>query len=107
MPRFDKEGFNPEKRINNDSRDRFVPEDEDYNTLSRNDEIIDNQHTDFDLDAFMREINEPKRSSRQSEDDFIPAVYVDRDAQRRQYNEENARQRRNSPSKSNKPKKRS
>ena len=107
MPRFDKEGFNPEKRINNDSRDRFVPEDEDYNTLSRNDEIIDNQHTDFDLDAFMREINEPKRSSRQSEDDFIPAVYVDRDAQRRQLNEENAHQRRNAPSKSNKPKKRS
>ena len=107
MPRFDKEGFNPEKRINNDSRDRFVPEDEDYNSLPHNDEVIDNQHTDFDLDAFMREINEPKRSSRQSEDDFIPAVYVDRDAQRRQYNEENAHQRRNTPSKSNKPKKRS
>ena len=107
MPRFDKEGFNPEKRINNDSRDRFVPEDEDYNSLPHNDEVIDNQHTDFDLDAFMREINEPKRSSRQSEDDFIPAVYVDRDAQRRQLNEKNAHQRRNAPSKSNKPKKRS
>lgn len=107
MPRFDKEGFNPEKRINNDSRDRFVPEDEDYNSLPHNDEVIDNQHKDFDLDAFMREINEPKRSSRQSEDDFIPAVYVDRDAQRRQLNEKNAHQRRNAPSKSNKPKKRS
>ena len=30
MPRFDNEGFNPEKRINNDSRDRSVPDDENY-----------------------------------------------------------------------------
>ena len=30
MPRFDNEGFNPEKRINNDYRDRSVPEDENY-----------------------------------------------------------------------------
>ncbi len=30
MPRFDNEGFNPNKRINNDSRDRSVPEDENY-----------------------------------------------------------------------------
>lgn len=30
MPRFDNEGFNPEKRINNDSRDRTVPDEENY-----------------------------------------------------------------------------
>lgn len=30
MPRFDNEGFNPNKRIHNDSRDRSVPVDENY-----------------------------------------------------------------------------
>ena len=30
MPRFDKEGFNPDKRIRNDERDRSVPEGENY-----------------------------------------------------------------------------
>ncbi len=30
MPRFDNEGFNPNKRINNDSKDRSVPADENY-----------------------------------------------------------------------------
>ena len=30
MPRFDNEGFNPQKRIDNDTRDRSVPVDEIY-----------------------------------------------------------------------------
>lgn len=30
MPRFDNEGFNPKRRIDNDKRDRTVPTDEDY-----------------------------------------------------------------------------
>ncbi len=30
MPRFDNEGFNPQRRINNDNRDRSVPDDENY-----------------------------------------------------------------------------
>lgn len=54
MPRFDNEGFNPQKRIDNDSRDRSVPEEENYYRgatpeddyvpmRSSSAEIIDNQ----------------------------------------------------------------
>lgn len=97
MPRFDEEGFNPKKRIDNDSRDRSVPVDEDYFNQNdfNSDEVIDNQNTsDIDLDAFMKEFDEPKRSARQSADDFVPQVYVDRDAEKRRENEERARKRR-------------
>lgn len=99
MPRFDEEGFNPKKRIDNDSRDRSVPVDEDYFNQNdfNSDEVIDNQNTtDIDLDAFMKEFDEPKRSARQSADDFVPQVYVDRDAEKRRENEERARKRRES-----------
>ena len=91
MPRFDEEGFNPKKRIDNDSRDRSVPVDEDYFNQNdfNSDDVIDNQNTtDIDLDAFMKEFDEPKRSARQSADDFVPQVYVDRDAEKRRENEE-------------------
>lgn len=97
MPRFDEEGFNPKKRIDNDSRDRSVPVDEDYFNQNdfNSDDVIDNQNTtDIDLDAFMKEFDEPKRSARQSADDFVPQVYVDRDAKKRRENEERARKRR-------------
>lgn len=97
MPRFDEEGFNPKKRIDNDSRDRSVPVDEDYFSQNdfNSDDVIDNQNTtDIDLDAFMKEFDEPKRSARQSADDFVPQVYVDRDAEKRRENEERARKRR-------------
>lgn len=99
MPRFDEEGFNPKKRIDNDSRDRSVPVDEDYFNQNdfNSDQVIDNQNTsDIDLDAFMKEFDEPKRSARQSADDFVPQVYVDRDAEKRRENEERARKRRKS-----------
>ncbi|WP_294824943.1 LCP family protein [uncultured Eubacterium sp.] len=99
MPRFDEEGFNPKKRIDNDSRDRSVPVDEDYFNQNdfNSDDVIDNQNTtDIDLDAFMKEFDEPKRSARQSADDFVPQVYVDRDAEKRRKNEERARKRRES-----------
>lgn len=99
MPRFDEEGFNPKKRIDNDSRDRSVPVDEDYFSQNdfNSDDVIDNQNTtDIDLDAFMKEFDEPKRSARQSADDFVPQVYVDRDAEKRRENEERARKRRES-----------
>ena len=47
MPRFDSEGFNPEKRIDNDKRDRSVPEDENYYVNREydyfSDEVNDNQ----------------------------------------------------------------
>lgn len=99
MPRFDEEGFNPKKRIDNDSRDRSVPVDEDYFNQNdfNSDDVIDNQNTtDIDLDAFMKEFDEPKRSARQSADDFVPQVYVDRDAEKRRENKERARKRRES-----------
>lgn len=99
MPRFDEEGFNPKKRIDNDSRDRSVPVDEDYFNQNdfNSDDVIDNQNTtDIDLDAFMKEFDEPKRSARQSAEDFVPQVYVDRDAEKRRENEERARKRRES-----------
>ena len=99
MPRFDEEGFNPKKRIDNDSRDRSVPVDEDYFNQNdfNSDDVIDNQNTtDIDLDVFMKEFDEPKRSARQSADDFVPQVYVDRDAEKRRENEERARKRRES-----------
>lgn len=99
MPRFDEEGFNPKKRIDNDSRDRSVPVDEDYfnQNYFNSDDVIDNQNTtDIDLDAFMKEFDEPKRSARQSADNFVPQVYVDRDAEKRRENEERARKRRES-----------
>lgn len=99
MPRFDEEGFNPKKRIDNDSRDRSVPVDEDYFNQNdfNSDDVIDNQNTtDIALDAFMKEFDEPKRSARQSADDFVPQVYVDRDAEKRRENEERARKRRES-----------
>ncbi len=40
MPRFDNEGFNPQRRINNDSRDRSVPEDENYYRGATPDEYV-------------------------------------------------------------------
>ena len=41
MPRFDNEGFNPKKRIDNDYRDRSVPDDENYyKNVTPDDEFI-------------------------------------------------------------------
>ena len=92
MPRFDNEGFNPDKRINNDSRDRSVPADENYygvsdfdfinKRLRENDEVVDNQG-DFDA---------PYRTSRQSAEGFTPEVEEDFELQqiRRQRSEERA-----------------
>lgn len=76
MPRFDNEGFNPKKRINNDSRDRSVPEDENY-------------YRDFDEEI----LKPPVRSSRQTENDFLPEVLMDFDRERREKNERNAAKR--------------
>ena len=40
MPRFDSEGFNPEKRIKNDDRDRSVPDDENYYAKKKDTGIV-------------------------------------------------------------------
>ncbi len=104
MPRFDNEGFNPDKRINNDSRDRSVPEDENYyGDLSSafgfkntdkpfTDEVIDRQQsTDYRsyLDDF--DIAPPERSERQSRVDYDPEVLRDYDAERRRENRDRRR----------------
>lgn len=73
MPRFDNEGFNPERRIDNDSRDRSVPEDENYY---------------INIDD---ELEPPVRSSRQSADDFSIDILRDFDKERRDKNEREAK----------------
>ena len=89
MPRFDNEGFNPEKRINNDMRDRSVPEEENY-YLNVNDELLP-----------------PIKSSRQQADDFSYDVLRDFDRERRAENEREAQViRENRPKKNPRPKRR-
>lgn len=66
MPRFDSEGFNPEKRIKNDDRDRSVPEDENYYAKKRFDfdeeDIFDNQDSQsVDINNFVFESDIPQR----------------------------------------------
>lgn len=100
MPRFDNEGFNPKKRIDNDSRDRSVPEDENYygnvpidlnfNSKGSNSEVKDNQQA-VDINSYLDNfdtLEPPKRSNRQNQDNFQAEVQRDYDAQRRQRNAE-------------------
>lgn len=81
MPRFENEGFNPKKRIDNDNRDRSVPESENYygrNNSDYDDSVVDNQSADgysyFDASSFSQ-----GTQSRQRETD-IP-VKRNRDTQ--------------------------
>ncbi len=74
MPRFDNEGFNPERRISNDERDRSVPVDENYysNEYDLNDgSVYDNQYSGHvDLSAFdvrRTDLVPPHRSERQEQ----------------------------------------
>ena len=81
MPRFENEGFNPKKRIDNDNRDRSVPEDENYygrNNTDYDDSVVDNQATDgysyFDASSFshgtqsrQRETDIPVKRSRDTQ----------------------------------------
>lgn len=66
MPRFDSEGFNPEKRIKNDDRDRSVPEDENYYAKKSFDldeeDIFDNQDSkSVNINDFIFESDKPQR----------------------------------------------
>lgn len=66
MPRFDSEGFNPEKRIKNDDRDRSVPEDENYYAKKSFDfdeeDIFDNQDSQsVNINDFVFESDIPQR----------------------------------------------
>ena len=87
MPRFDNEGFNPERRIDNDSRDRSVPEDENY-YININDEL-----------------EPPTRSARQQENSFSADILRDFDRERRNSNERESELRRTQKPRKN-PKKR-
>ncbi|MBQ9516882.1 MAG: LCP family protein [Eubacterium sp.] len=109
MPRFDNEGFNPNKRINNDSRDRSVPEGENYYKNPGNDfgygdrrmtgDVIDNQNKYTDVWSSPRDENlePPQRNYRQIQQEYNPEVLRDFDAQRRRENREIARQRQQQP----------
>ena len=70
MPRFDSEGFNPEKRIKNDNRDRSVPEDENYYAKKSFDfdeeDIFDNQDSQsVNINNFVFESDIPQRPTAQ------------------------------------------
>lgn len=84
MPRFDNEGFNPNKRMSNDERDRSVPIDENY--YANEDDFYDGSVYDnqlnghVDLSAFdnsKTDLVPPMRSQRQQAmledyDDYRP-----------------------------------
>ncbi|MBQ7202709.1 MAG: LCP family protein [Eubacterium sp.] len=110
MPRFDNEGFNPDSRINNDSRDRSVPEMENYygksNDFRFNDPVsdspvIDNQQKWVDINSYG-DIEPPVRNQRQQQSGYTPEVLRDFDREQRQ---QNLYDRRNQPT-PKKPKKR-
>lgn len=118
MGRFDNEGFNPNKRINNDSRDRSVPENENYYgskdfDIFSNDDVVDNQNaTDINdlINSFNTPIEPPQRSYRQNLQDFTPEVERDYDREQRARNQQSANLRKSKPpkqreGKSKKPKK--
>lgn len=107
MPRFDNEGFNPNKRISNDSRDRSVPEGENYYKHSESDygfgrinnsgEVIDNQNAYGNFSSsrpsYEQELAPPQRNYRQIQNEYQPEVLRDYDAERRRENRERAQQR--------------
>ncbi|MGN0528391.1 MAG: LCP family protein [Eubacterium sp.] len=123
MPRFDNEGFNPKKRIDNDSRDRSVPTDENYyggvpidldfnNRQSSNDIVRDRQNEQYNpnqYNTYNDELEPPVRSSRQQ--GINPADYgyseEDEYSQGRDRSRSRERQHRQAPpvKRSKKPKK--
>ena len=80
MPRFDSEGFNPEKRIDNDKRDRSVPEDENYYVNREydyfSDEVNDNQDrnsVDLLINDFVSHQNNMEENQKQNDSKKSPA----------------------------------
>lgn len=86
MPRFDNEGFNPDRRINNDSRDRSVPENENY-------------YRDFD-----NALEPPVRSNRQA-DSYSTDILSDFTRERTRDNEIEREEKRKTTSKKKSKKK--
>lgn len=113
MPRFDNEGFNPSKRIDNDSRDRSVPVDENYYAGGKDildifsddsGDVVDRQNS-VDIYEYIDSFGAPKRSARQMEDDFIPEVMIDPDEERRERAQKRAENRKSAPTPKPKKKK--
>lgn len=116
MPRFDKEGFNPNKRIHNDEKDRSVPVDENYYANGESDfdlydkyngEVVDRQNS-VDINEYLNSFEPPVRSERQRQEHFVPEMARDFDRERRRDNQRNADKRQASKHKSKpqKPKRR-
>lgn len=97
MPRFENEGFNPEKRNRNYDADRTVPENENYygynpvdlnfNNRERSDNIVrDNQKkqgginpcNDFSQRPATDDLEPPQRFRSETADDFIQSSGFDR-----------------------------
>ena len=85
MPRFDREGFNPDKRIRNDERDRSVPEEENYYGASTPDLSAFSQRSERPRDN-RGEMAPPQRSQRQQASGFRPEVTRDVGEEQRRRN---------------------
>lgn len=101
MPRFENEGFNARKRIENDTRDRSVPAEENYYDNSEA-AVWDRQGVYYADNGDF--IPPAARSARQRSEDFMPGVLQDEDARRREENERYAAARQHT--RAPKPKKR-
>ncbi len=91
MPRFDNEGFNPNKRISNDNRDRSVPEGENYYKNAGDDIFSGRDIYSGDVIDNQDELAPPQRSFRQIQQDYNPEVLRDFDAERRRENRDRPR----------------
>ena len=92
MPRFDKEGFNPDTRIRNDARDRSVPEDENYYGSGLPDLEMFSRRAGNGEVRDRQEVAPPRRSTRQESDRFQPAVTRDVGEAQRRRNAQSAKQ---------------
>lgn len=102
MPRFDNEGFNPKKRIDNDSRDRSVPEDENYYgkvNYNFDNSVVDNQ--DEDNYSYPSYPNKSQNGIQNKDSYFnsFEAGRTERNAQNRQMHSDKPKNKRSSDKK--------
>ena len=102
MPRFDNEGFNPKKRIDNDSRDRSVPEDENYYgkvNYNFDDSVVDNQDEDnYSYTSYQNK----SQNGIQNKDSYFnsfEAGRTERNTQKRQMHSDKSKNKRSSDKK--------
>lgn len=76
MPRFDNEGFDPKKRIDNDKRDRHVPDSENYyKDITPEEDYIPSRYSDAEV-VDNQQNNYPQNGYNQN--DFITPSALDR-----------------------------